>query len=310
MNIPPYRVVTLCEICGNAYGGCSWSKWRVQEPVAGWDAVRREGDVGWTVLGCPQFELEERYRPYYERFLRERVDIRQAKAEPRPEAYRLTEAEQEVVRQGYQVGHSDAQIARETGLPAKVVRRWRERQCLPSNNDRQTIDKELMALYRQGLEDGEIALRAKLPVEAVVAWRSRHRLKCAASPTKRHLARLALYHQGHTDQEIAEAEGVSAAAIRSWRVGAGLEPNHKPSLEDERRLALYHQGRTDQEIAAVVGISAGGIRSWRDRWGLESHARRKKTAPGETTPEAAGRTSAHKQDSYSIDGPAAEVKPG
>lgn len=36
----------------------------------------------------------------------------------------------------------------------------------------------------------------------------------------------------------------------------------------------------------------------------------KKTAPGETTPEAAGRTSAHKQDSYSIDGPAAEVKPG
>ena len=97
MNIPPYRVVTLCEICGNAYGGCSWSKWRVQEPVAGWDAVRREGDVGWTVLGCPQFELEERYRPYYERFLRERVDIRQAKAEPRPEAYRLTEAEQETV---------------------------------------------------------------------------------------------------------------------------------------------------------------------------------------------------------------------
>ncbi len=55
------------HICGNAYGGCSWSKWRVQEPVAGWDAVRREGDVGWTVLGCPQFELEERYRPYYER---------------------------------------------------------------------------------------------------------------------------------------------------------------------------------------------------------------------------------------------------
>lgn len=78
-----YRMRTLCEVCANAYGGCSWSKRGVQQPVEGWDAIRHDlttftrrkdgKNIGNTmesymVLKCPQFELEEHNRWAYEKF--------------------------------------------------------------------------------------------------------------------------------------------------------------------------------------------------------------------------------------------------
>ena len=85
---PHYKPTTLCEVCANACGGCSWSEKDVQKPVEGWDAIRnditnisssKDGrtwsrmDESYLVLACPQFELEERYWWAYERFNPEEV---------------------------------------------------------------------------------------------------------------------------------------------------------------------------------------------------------------------------------------------
>ena len=77
---------TLCELCANAYGGCSWSEKNVQRPVEGWDAIRndvlvaaRKYSESYIVLDCPLFELEEHNRWAYEKFDREAVRKRYAK---------------------------------------------------------------------------------------------------------------------------------------------------------------------------------------------------------------------------------------
>ena len=70
---------TLCEICANACGFCSWSEKDVQQPVPGWEAIRAdlvERQTGgqprtvesYVVVKCPQFVLEEQYAKYYEAF--------------------------------------------------------------------------------------------------------------------------------------------------------------------------------------------------------------------------------------------------
>lgn len=84
---PTYKPLTLCEVCANAYGGCSWSEKDMQQPVEGWDAIRhdvglsetRRGELrrmlteSYVVLACPQFKLEEQHRWAYERFNPEAV---------------------------------------------------------------------------------------------------------------------------------------------------------------------------------------------------------------------------------------------
>lgn len=71
-----YGIHTKCEYCANACGGCSWSEYGVQNPVEGWDAVRRDVPIrqqidkkytrqymeSYVVIGCPKFSLEERSR--------------------------------------------------------------------------------------------------------------------------------------------------------------------------------------------------------------------------------------------------------
>lgn len=37
-----YTVSTLCEICKNACGGCSWSRYGEAKPVEGWEAIRND----------------------------------------------------------------------------------------------------------------------------------------------------------------------------------------------------------------------------------------------------------------------------
>lgn len=78
-----YKPRTLCEVCENACGGCSWSEKGVQQPVEGWDAIptvidnsndakhgRQNGLLveSYIVLRCPEFKLEERNRWAFERF--------------------------------------------------------------------------------------------------------------------------------------------------------------------------------------------------------------------------------------------------
>lgn len=89
-----YKPSTLCEVCENACGGCSWSEYGVQQPVEGWDAIqavidnsndskhgRRTGLAleSYVVLRCPEFNLEERNRWAFERFDPEAIRRRLSK---------------------------------------------------------------------------------------------------------------------------------------------------------------------------------------------------------------------------------------
>ena len=57
---------TLCWTCGRAYGGCSWSRYKVQEPVPGWTAERRDIRIApelpkvesYVVTDCPLYIVD------------------------------------------------------------------------------------------------------------------------------------------------------------------------------------------------------------------------------------------------------------
>lgn len=71
-----YKPATLCELCENACGKCSWSKAGDMKPVEGWDAIRKDlfGNIeSYIVLDCPQFVLEEKNAWAYEKFNREAI---------------------------------------------------------------------------------------------------------------------------------------------------------------------------------------------------------------------------------------------
>ena len=69
MNSGKKRLKTLCWSCRNACGGCSWSRYKVWQPVPGWTAIETEfggqkminGKVrrvpikSYIVLDCPEF---------------------------------------------------------------------------------------------------------------------------------------------------------------------------------------------------------------------------------------------------------------
>jgi hypothetical protein len=81
-----YKPATLCELCAKACGGCSWSKYGVQQPVEGWTAIRCDqicsgGEFArevesYVVVDCPEFELEEKNAWAWEKFDREYVKER------------------------------------------------------------------------------------------------------------------------------------------------------------------------------------------------------------------------------------------
>ncbi len=61
---------TICWDCKNAYGGCSWSEYKVQQPVEGWKATPKLLDgngqriqpiQSYIVHECPLFEKDDTY---------------------------------------------------------------------------------------------------------------------------------------------------------------------------------------------------------------------------------------------------------
>lgn len=87
--VSEYTPSTLCEICENACGGCSWSKKNVQNPVEGWTALRNDlpchGDYAsnkmvesYVVIRCPEYipdKFAEKY-PLNEEYAKKRAMIR------------------------------------------------------------------------------------------------------------------------------------------------------------------------------------------------------------------------------------------
>lgn len=71
--VPEYTPSTLCEVCENACGGCSWSEKNVQKPVEGWEAVRNdifyhgtksEFIESYIVLSCPKYKPDHFAKKY------------------------------------------------------------------------------------------------------------------------------------------------------------------------------------------------------------------------------------------------------
>lgn len=85
-----YVVSTLCEICANACGGCSWSQYGRWEPVEGWEAMRNDVVCpnaikkiaeSYIVLDCPRYVPDQYAKKYpfdrgkAERWAREKLRI-------------------------------------------------------------------------------------------------------------------------------------------------------------------------------------------------------------------------------------------
>ena len=74
------EVTTQCLACNNAYGGCQWSRDFI--PIPGWDAIRNDlvdtapyhrEIESYTVLDCPEFELDPRFSSEYQKYSPENV---------------------------------------------------------------------------------------------------------------------------------------------------------------------------------------------------------------------------------------------
>lgn len=82
---PAGCVLTLCDVCAKAaggLGGCGWSRKGEQQPVPGWDAVRRDVPVGpyysestesYIILRCPAFSVDKHRQAEYRQFDPERT---------------------------------------------------------------------------------------------------------------------------------------------------------------------------------------------------------------------------------------------
>ena len=84
-DAPAGCVLTLCDVCAKAaggLGGCVWSRKGEQQPVPGWDAVRRDIPVGkyysestesYIILHCPAFLVDKHRQAEYRQFDPERT---------------------------------------------------------------------------------------------------------------------------------------------------------------------------------------------------------------------------------------------
>ena len=66
-HFKPDMPSTICWDCQNACGGCSWSKYRMFQPVKGWEVIPTDIHIGngvrvqsYVVLKCPQFKPDKK----------------------------------------------------------------------------------------------------------------------------------------------------------------------------------------------------------------------------------------------------------
>ena len=79
---------TLCWTCGRAYGGCSWSRYKVWKPVPGWTAVRNDiatpsGSYveSYVVTACPLYivdRVDNNYAVWAPEQMNRMLDLRRA----------------------------------------------------------------------------------------------------------------------------------------------------------------------------------------------------------------------------------------
>lgn len=141
------------------------------------------------------------------------------------------EARRRKMRELYDQGMNDAEIAEALGMSVKTTAKYR-RQCglLPHMQERQCKINAARALklWKQGKSDKEIGVA--LGVSKGCVWHWRHRAGLPSVEIKQKPREISweetgkrLLEQGATDREIAETVGKAVSTITCWRVKHGLD---------------------------------------------------------------------------------------
>lgn len=138
------------------------------------------------------------------------------------------------VREMYDQGKFDNEIAEAFGVCDNVIFKWRKRNNLPAvppkgrgaKYDWDTVKQ----LYEAGLRDAQIEEKTGIDRKRIRTWRSQNHLPKNADPVnqdavKFHERAKALHGQGLNDQQIAREMGVSDGRVLRWRHKHGLQPN-------------------------------------------------------------------------------------
>lgn len=133
----------------------------------------------------------------------------------------------------YEKGLSDTEIAERIGVERSTITKWRQRRDLSPNRvwgkERKDYPRR-RKLYGEGLSDREIADEVGEAKRVICSWRKTRGLPAnrkvgRSLRLKEEKKRRRLYEDGLSDSEIAERVGVTRKAIGSWRRRRGLVAN-------------------------------------------------------------------------------------
>lgn len=135
------------------------------------------------------------------------------------------------MRELYDRGMNDAEIAAAIGVSEKTAAKYRRQYGLPflAQERKCKIDAErARKLWKQGMSDPEIGEALGVSKACVWQWRHREGLPGVEYRNKPRAAAWEAYgeqllKQGKTDREIAQAVGKAVSTISCWRVRRGLE---------------------------------------------------------------------------------------
>ena len=154
------------------------------------------------------------------------------KANPKSyEPSRMLEERRRKMRELYDRGLNDREIAAATGISEKTAAKFRQNNGLPPHpreRSRKFDTVKARKLREQGLTDREIAEQLGVSKAAIWHWRRTagitsvdYRKRPKGTDWEETGRRL--LENGATDREIAEAVGRSVATVYSWRKRRGLE---------------------------------------------------------------------------------------
>lgn len=165
----------------------------------------------------------------------------------------------------YDLGCSDAVIARELGIGQTTVYTWRQKCDLPANYSGRFNKTDARRLYDAGYTDRALAEALGVSRTAILRWREENSLE--RNIDHNHLdtdAARKLHSEGYNDVEIADELGVCRTAVLRWRTSESL-PNNKEKVNDTVAYELWEQGFNDREIADTFGVSVACVWYWRKR---------------------------------------------
>lgn len=208
-----------------------------------------------------------------------------------PSTLQAVQKNEALVRQLYDKGLHDSEIAKEIGVLGNAVYRWRRKNQLPANLRKPLPDRssyalaerhrQMMDLWWRGKTDGEIALAVCVSRSTVCSWRRRNGLDLNPGQRGKPIRwdqemAMDLYKAGACDSQIGRAVGVNSGAIFSWRRKHGLPANkfsstppvRKRTVDVERLRQLYDQGLPDIAIADELKIGRHYVAKLRQELGL------------------------------------------